>query len=179
MFDAFMQSLGISDAAFNGLTPLLEKREVARGKNLVTDDITDHHIVLILKGCLRSCERTAAGRLHSLEFFMKNEFIIGPLAVLDAVENSMLLIGGPEFIRKAIRICPEFIMICMDKLEQRRRSMQRHLFDLTCLTTEERYLNFLESFPSLATKLPQHMIALYLGMTPESLSRTRKKLRRR
>jgi CRP-like cAMP-binding protein len=179
MFDTFIKLLDIAQADLTLFLPFLEKREIARGNHMATDDSSDHHIVFILKGCLRSCERTTAGSLHSHEFFIKNELIIGPPSVLEAVENSLVLIGGPEFIRKAIEIYPEFVMICMKRLEQRIRSMQKHLYELTHLTTEERYLNFLESFPSLAVKLPQRMIAAYLGMTPESLSRTRKKLRRR
>ena len=170
MFETFMKLLGIANADPDLFMPFLEKKEIARGKNFTTDDNPDHYIVLVLRGCLRAREH---------EFFIKNDLVIGPLSILNAVENSRVLIGGPDFIRKAIKIYPEVMMICIDKLEQRIRSMQNHLFELTHLTTEERYLNFLESFPSLATKLPQRTIAVYLGMTPESLSRTRKKLRRR
>ena len=41
---------------------------------------------------------------------------------------------------------------------------------------EERYLNLLETKPSLLNRVPQHQIASYLGMKPQSLSRIRKRL---
>jgi CRP-like cAMP-binding protein len=41
---------------------------------------------------------------------------------------------------------------------------------------EERYLNLLDKRPELLQRVPQHQIASYLGMTPESLSRIRKRV---
>lgn len=46
-------------------------------------------------------------------------------------------------------------------------------------TPEERYLNFLEQFPSLQQRVPQYMIAAFLGITPEALSRIRSRLSRK
>jgi CRP-like cAMP-binding protein len=43
-------------------------------------------------------------------------------------------------------------------------------------TAEERYLEFIERYPQLEQRVPQHQIASYLGITPESLSRIRKQL---
>jgi len=36
------------------------------------------------------------------------------------------------------------------------------------------YLDFLETYPSIAQRVPQHMLASYLGLTPETVSRIRK-----
>ena len=43
-------------------------------------------------------------------------------------------------------------------------------------TAEERYQHFLVTYPSIAQRVPQHMLASYLGITPETLSRIRKQL---
>lgn len=43
-------------------------------------------------------------------------------------------------------------------------------------TAEKRYLTMLATYPHLVERLPQHQIASYLGITPESLSRIRKTL---
>jgi len=44
---------------------------------------------------------------------------------------------------------------------------------------EERYLNFIQLYPDITQRVPLWMIASYLGITPESLSRVRKELAKR
>jgi len=44
------------------------------------------------------------------------------------------------------------------------------------MTAKERYLQFMETYPDLLLRVPQWMIASYLGITPESLSRVRREL---
>jgi CRP-like cAMP-binding protein len=46
-------------------------------------------------------------------------------------------------------------------------------------TAEERYLEFVETYPSIALRVPQWMVASYLGVSPETISRIRRKLSRR
>ena len=42
-------------------------------------------------------------------------------------------------------------------------------------TAEERYKDFLQTYPTIAQRVPQHMLASYLGLTPETISRIRRK----
>jgi len=53
---------------------------------------------------------------------------------------------------------------------------QTQQIDLLTLTAEERYLKLLERQPEIIQRTPQKIIASYLGVTPESFSRIRKKL---
>ena len=54
--------------------------------------------------------------------------------------------------------------------------MQQQMADLHTQTGEVRYLNLLKEKPSLFQRVPQHYIASYLGISPETLSRIRKKI---
>ena len=45
-------------------------------------------------------------------------------------------------------------------------------------SAEERYQEFVRMYPSIVRRVPQSMLASYLGMTPETVSRIRKKLSR-
>jgi CRP-like cAMP-binding protein len=54
--------------------------------------------------------------------------------------------------------------------------MQKRINLLLGATAEVRYLSFIEMYPDLLLRVPQWMIASYLGITPESLSRVRKEL---
>jgi CRP-like cAMP-binding protein len=48
--------------------------------------------------------------------------------------------------------------------------------DLLLKSPEERYLNLIENRSNVIQNIPQYMIASYLGITPEALSRIRRRL---
>ena len=55
-------------------------------------------------------------------------------------------------------------------------AMHRRLVSTISTTAEDKYLRMLKSYPDIVQRVPQHMIASYLGLKPETLSRVRKKL---
>jgi CRP-like cAMP-binding protein len=57
--------------------------------------------------------------------------------------------------------------------------MQRRLTSIMSLSLEERYTAFTTIYPHIVQRVPQHMIASYMGLTPETLSRVRKKMGRK
>jgi CRP-like cAMP-binding protein len=56
------------------------------------------------------------------------------------------------------------------------RHLQKRINQLLSATAEERYLSFIEMYPNIMQRVPQAMVAAYLGIAPESLSRVRKEL---
>jgi CRP-like cAMP-binding protein len=54
--------------------------------------------------------------------------------------------------------------------------MQKRVTAMISLSPEERYLYFMDLYPDIAQRVPQHMIASYLGLSPETLSRIRKRI---
>ena len=74
-------------------------------------------------------------------------------------------------------------MTCPATLRRFGAGLQRHaaakdqrIVSNLSATAEERYLEFLRVYPSIAQRVPQTMLASYLGMTPETVSRIRKNL---
>ena len=53
--------------------------------------------------------------------------------------------------------------------------MQRRLISSLTLTAEQRYDQFVEKYPDFLQRVPQYVIASYLGMTTQYLSRVRNK----
>ncbi|MBT30579.1 MAG: cyclic nucleotide-binding protein [Thalassobius sp.] len=66
----------------------------------------------------------------------------------------------------------EFLVKLLEKGFITKETRER---EFLLLNAEERYTNFLERFPNLESRVRQHIIASYLGIAPESLSRIRKK----
>ncbi|NBC03944.1 MAG: Crp/Fnr family transcriptional regulator, partial [Bacteroidetes bacterium] len=84
-----------------------------------------------------------------------------------------------EFINTASEISPQFRKYNERILQNHIRHLQKRIDQLIGSNAEERYLDFLEKYPDLTLRVPQWMIASYLGITPESLSRVRRELARK
>lgn len=59
------------------------------------------------------------------------------------------------------------------------RHLQKRINLLLSASAEDRYLQFIATYPDILLRVPQTMVASYLGITPESLSRVRKELARK
>ena len=55
-------------------------------------------------------------------------------------------------------------------------ALQTRINSALTATAEEKYLKLTASYPDIVTRIPQHMVASYLGLTPETLSRVRKQI---
>jgi CRP-like cAMP-binding protein len=65
----------------------------------------------------------------------------------------------------------------VDQLKQRSLNATHERINNTFISTpEEKYNHFLKSSPNLANRTPRHMLASYLGITPETLSRIRRQV---
>ncbi len=93
---------------------------------------------------------------------------------IDAVEDSEVLLITVDKMKGLTGIPAMSRMIA--KLDQRNFiASQKRIHASISLTAEERYLELLHNNPVFLQRFPQNMIASYLGITPETLSRIRKK----
>jgi CRP-like cAMP-binding protein len=58
-------------------------------------------------------------------------------------------------------------------------AMQRRMTSIISQPLDERYKSLLDLYPDIVQRVPQHMIASYMGLTPETLSRVRRKMGRK
>jgi eukaryotic-like serine/threonine-protein kinase len=96
---------------------------------------------------------------------------------IEAIEPSeALLFDGPSFDR-LLEVSPDFGHGFRMGLQQSRDAMERRIALYLHASAEERYTDFVARQPALALRVPQRMLASYLGITPETLSRVRRKLK--
>jgi CRP-like cAMP-binding protein len=138
---------------------------------------------LVLKGCIRSyylidgVEKTTA--------FYTEEYSITPLSYgkdipsehyLQCTEYTIAAVGTPSMENDMFKKFPELESVCR-VLSEVFLTKNQELFDSYIISSpEERYLRLLSSRPDLFQRVPQYQIASYLGLTPESLSRLRKRI---
>jgi CRP-like cAMP-binding protein len=82
-------------------------------------------------------------------------------------------------MRKLSDKFPSFIDFNNRLLHNHIRHLQKRINLLLSASAEDRYLQFVKMYPDIMLRVPQTMVASFLGITPESLSRVRKELARR
>ena len=95
---------------------------------------------------------------------------------IDALEDTELILmskAAHVYLETAV---PEFFKFNYTQYRGAYIALQKRLIDMFTLSTEEKYTKLLSIYPDIMQRVPQHMIASYLGLTPETLSRVRKKL---
>ncbi len=98
---------------------------------------------------------------------------------IDTVENSEIIVLKMDFFKNLHQLYPETVENNDMLLHKHIRALQKRVNSLLSDTAEERYMSFIKMYPNLMLRVPQWMVASYLGITPESLSRVRKELARK
>jgi len=136
----------------------------------------------VARGCLRTYSVDEKGLEHIVGFAIENwwagdrQSLLAGVAAqfnIDAIEDSEIVLftdANFQLLRKEIRGFDEMVTTLLDRSLA---ASQHRIHAAISFTAEEKYLNFLSKYPGLAARVPQSMIASYLGMTPETLSRIR------
>ena len=137
------------------------------------------------KGILRSYTIDDKGSEHILQFASEgwwmadlSSFLTGEPSVfnMDALEDAeLLLITQPSWellLQKIPKLEHYFRILIQNHLI----TTQKRLLQSLSEQAEERYIRFTKTYPDCVRRVPQHMIASYLGISRETLSRIRKQL---
>lgn len=139
----------------------------------------------INSGLLRCYSIDEKGKEHIIQFapedWMISErdsaiFNEASYFFIDAIEHTEAVVLKKDFFESIQPIVPEILKLNILMLHNSIRFMQKRIDMLLAATAEQRYLDFIKLYPNLTLRVPQWMIASYLGITPESLSRVRKDL---
>jgi CRP-like cAMP-binding protein len=86
---------------------------------------------------------------------------------IDAIEDSTITATEKDFTK---------LTSDRKSLIKRINVLQKRVIMLMSSSALERYQHFVETYPDIIQRVPQRMIASYLGITPEALSRLRKEI---
>jgi len=98
---------------------------------------------------------------------------------IDAIEDSDVLLIDPPSHEKLVERIPGYAAAFRKGLQRRAAAREERIANTMSKSAEERYLDFLATYPSIVMRVPQWMLASYLGVSPETVSRIRKKLSRK
>jgi len=95
---------------------------------------------------------------------------------IDAIESSEVVLINKTAHAHLENLIPQFFKFNYLQYRGAYIALQKRLTDMFILSAEEKYIKMLKVYPDITQLVPQHMIASYLGLTPETVSRVRKKL---
>lgn len=183
--DYLQKKVAITDEQFGLISDKLKIKTFEKGEMILMKGEVSSHVYFVLDGLLRSYSIDSKGKTHIIQFAPEQWWLSERNGILfneesefflDAIENTKAIVLPKDFITESAKIVPCMYELNSTMLNNAIRFMQKRINMLLSATAEERYLNFIKLYPNLTLRVPQWMIASYLGITPESLSRVRKDL---
>jgi CRP-like cAMP-binding protein len=145
-------------------------------------DVWKYH-AFVCKGCLRTYRTDEKGQEHIMQFSIENWWAgdleslrsgLPAKSVIEALEDAEVLLFTKENFDIIQQRIPAFKTMVEDILARSFIVHQNRIHTAISYTAEEKYTNFTNSYPQIFNRVPLHMIASYLGVTAETLSRIRK-----
>jgi len=190
MFDLFIQNISqtidLSDADIEVFRANLLSKKLKKRQFFVQEGNNSSYTAYVTQGCLRTYTIDSYGVEHVFQFAIEGwwvsdmySFLTGEPAQynIEALEDCELLLMDKEGSENIMNLVPKFERFMRLLLEKNYVATQRRVNALLGNSAEQRYLTFIKTYPKIVQRVPQHMIASYLGITPETLSRIRKQLK--
>ena len=160
-------------------------KKVKKGNFLLREGEICKDIFFVEKGILRMYSVDKNGKEHIVQFAPENWLISDRSSVffeenshyyIDATEDAEVWVLKDEFFTEMQTKYPETNINNKRLLNKHIKNLQDRINSLLSDSAEERYMKFIKMYPDIMLRVPQWMVASYLGITPESLSRVRKEL---
>lgn len=188
MYDPLLHHLAryvrISDAEREVLLSTLRYKKLSKKEILLKQGHVCTGMYFVLSGCLRLYTITENGTEQILQFAIPNWWISDYQSFehgapsdyfIQAVEDTEIaIIGRSDYhaLFEQVPLLNNYFRLIM----QRAYSASIKKMELfLCRSAEERYQNFVNNFPDFVQRVPQYMLASFLGFTPEFLSMLRAK----
>lgn len=174
----------ISEVDFNALLAHFTPKKIRKKQFFLQEGKQCRHFAFILEGAMRQYYVDRKGVEHVVNLFIENwwagdreSFVMStPSAYhIEAWEDCEVLLITRESVLELTKRFPAFNEMQLKLDEKNNIATQRRVTSSISFTAERRYADFVECRPYFVNRFPQHVIASYLGITKETLSRVRKK----
>ncbi len=176
-------ALSTSELAF--FHDLLTWKKFKKKEFILREGTVCQFEAFIIKGCVKSYFTSEDGDETIINFATENWWI-GDLASFtsqkvsylnfEALEDTEVFVIERQQKELLFQKIPAFERMFRLLVQRALVELQQRYFYATSKTAKERYLWFMEKYPTLINRLPQYQIARYLGITPEFLSKIRAEL---
>ena len=183
LFDFISKYISLTEDEKNAILSLDLFRSVKKGTTLLKEGQKSKDSYFVLKGCIRTYY-VLDGEEKTTAFYTEMEVLTPPCVInkapseyfISCVEDNILSVSNADMEVEINSKFPKFEIMCR-MLSEELLAKQRIDFDeFKTSSPEQRYLNLLQKRPDLIQRVPQHQLASYLGIKPQSLSRLRARI---
>jgi CRP-like cAMP-binding protein len=183
LFDFISKYISLTEEEKNAILSLDIFRSVKKGTILLKEGQKSQDEYFILKGCVRKYY-IINGEEKTTAFFTEMEGLTPHCVInktpseyfISCVEDTILTVANPDVGVEINTKFPKFDVMCRIVSEELLAKEQINFDEFKTSSPEQRYLNLLQNRPDLIQRVPQHQLASYLGIKPQSLSRLRARI---
>lgn len=183
LFDFISKYISLTEDEKNAVVSSDIFRSFKKGTVILKEGQISNETYFVLKGCIRTyyiidgVEKTTA-------FYTEMEALAPPCITsktpseyfISCIEDSILTVSNSNREAEVMNKFPKFEILCRILSEERLAKYQIDFDEFKTSSPEQRYLNLLQKRPDLIQRVPQHQLASYLGIIPQSLSRLRARI---
>lgn len=183
--DMMCEVLGKPVEELKEFLDMITWRNVSKNDFVIRPGDMVKHTYYVEKGVLRMYVIDKVGKEHVVQFAPEGWFVTDRQCTylnepseyfIQAIEDTQMALVPKDFLRRIMAVYPKIIEKNTFFLNRYIMLYQRRITLLLSATAEERYLAFMQTHPNFINRVPLYMLASYLGITPESLSRVRNEL---
>lgn len=179
------KGLSFSKKEFSFISSKFEKIKVKKGDIILKAGNKASHQFYVHQGCLRTFHVDNLGKEYTLQFAIKGWWITDYTAYftnqsstmnIECIQDAILYKisrNEVEELYSNIHIIESFIR---KKLEIAYAHFQKRILEILSKSARQKYISFLNNYPSIEKNIKNYHIASYLGVTTETLSRIRKEI---
>lgn len=183
LFDFISKYVSLTEDEKKAVLSLAIFRSVKKGTTLLKVGEKSNDGYFVLKGCIRTYYMID-GEEKTTAFYTEMEALTPHCVInkapseyyVSCVKDTVLLVSNPDMETEIFSKFPKFETLCRILAEELLAKQQINFDEFKTSSPEQRYLKLLEKRPDLIQRVPQHQLASYLGIKPQSLSRLRARI---
>ena len=184
-FREFNKKVALTEEEETLIKTFLIPKKLRRKQYLLQEGDVCKAYAFIEKGVLKAYSVDDAGNEHIIQFGAEGwiigdlySFLTGEPATynIDAIEDAELVLISKPAHEELLHKLPKYETYTRLNITGAYLAMQKRITSIISSPVEERYEKFTALYPEIVQRVPQHMIAAYMGLTPETLSRIRRRI---
>lgn len=183
LFDFISKYISLTEDEKNAILSLNIFRSVKKGTTLLNEGQKSKDNYFVLKGCIRKYY-IIDGEEKTTAFYTEMEGLTPHCVMsktpseyyISCIEDTILIVSNSDMGVEINSKFPKFEIMCRILSEELLSKQQLDFDEFKTSSPEQRYLNLLQIRPDLIQRVPQHQLASYLGIKPQSLSRLRARI---